>query len=179
MSELEKLLLAARSGDLQTLRVAAVCRMDLSVRGRHGTTLLHEAAIYGHVEACRFLVDQGLEVDIRDFNGGTPLSDASSNLQHAAMRLLISLGANPDARNHYGTACLHYVFLRGDIEGAKILLWAGANPNQVDANGMRPEQLMRDSVPPSLKLLMRACAGRAALRRRQGHLAGARAPRGA
>lgn len=42
---------------------------------------LHVAALYGHVECARYLLQQGSEVDCKDVDGKTPLMSAASNGQ--------------------------------------------------------------------------------------------------
>ena len=72
------MLTGCQSGDLATVRYYLSRGIDPCFQHPEmGTTALHEAALYGHLEIVKLLVDHGADTQqIREFGGGTPLQVA-------------------------------------------------------------------------------------------------------
>lgn len=71
---------------------------DISLR-----TALHKAAFWGHVDACKYLVnDCRLDVNAADYNGDTALHDACRFGHTAVVGILLAGGANPQIKNKQG-----------------------------------------------------------------------------
>ena len=69
--------------------------LDANARGFEN---LHWAAIYGHDDVVRFLLDHGVNIDARDPKLRTPLLQATQAGKTSTIQLLIDRGANSEAR---------------------------------------------------------------------------------
>ena len=104
----QTVLLAARAGNLEALRLMADCGMDLDVLGKDGETAVHMAAWHGQAAVLRFLIAKGCALGVRERRfGALPLGWVAhgslhchgENGDHAgAAAALIAAGAPlPDA----------------------------------------------------------------------------------
>jgi hypothetical protein len=103
-----------------------------------GWTCLMTAALYGHVDTCRLLIDKGAQVNAKDFYGCTPLHWAAERGHIEIVRLLCDHGADVDARNHQdGSRPLHYAARKGRISIVKELIEVkNAEINARDDDGL-------------------------------------------
>ena len=86
----------AARGDLELLRVFLVRRDALSLPyDADGASLLHVAAVFGHLDMARFLMESGAGHD-RDDNGYTPLIHAAWRGHVQVGELLLEGGASHD-----------------------------------------------------------------------------------
>jgi len=96
----------AESGRADVLATMLACGFDPSTRDAEGVTALHRAAMAGHVDAVRVLLDHGAPVDARDgMFAATPLvwtvegrrNANQGGADHVAVaRLLIAAGGSTD-----------------------------------------------------------------------------------
>mmetsp|Transcript_30464 Transcript_30464/g.73067 ORF Transcript_30464/g.73067 Transcript_30464/m.73067 type:complete len:478 (+) Transcript_30464:134-1567(+) len=88
---------AAQGGDLQALqREVARKKEIIHAKDSNGWTPFHEAARGGHIDAAKFLLDQGADINQRtNTDGGTALWWAKQELgqDHPMISLLESMGA--------------------------------------------------------------------------------------
>ena len=99
----------------------------------HDVTCLHLAAVRGHVECCRVLLDCGANVEAKDNLGRTALMYAKTC---EVVQLLLSRGANVKARDEQRRTALHHcVIVSQDIRCVGELASAGASVTAED-NGM-------------------------------------------
>ena len=54
-----KLIDAATNGDIKNVRELLVNGADVNAKSNRGWTALHEAALYGHVDIVKFLIEKG------------------------------------------------------------------------------------------------------------------------
>ena len=67
-------------------------KMSVNKRiGDAGEGFLHLAAVYGHLDAVRYLVSKGADLDMRSYKGGSPLDYARGHKQEKMIRYLESL----------------------------------------------------------------------------------------
>lgn len=137
-----KLLEAIAGGDVA--RVAAVLHPEAAVppavNPAQGTTPLYRAAVDGHHEIVRLLLEYGADPD-RPSGGpeeGLPLCAAACWGHAETVQALIEGGADPDAREEGGWTALLWAAATGDLESADILLDAGADPDLADDDGDTP-----------------------------------------
>ena len=73
-----------------------------------GITPLHEAALEGHYDITKLLLDNGADINIQSgqMDKDTPLIDAVSNLHYRVVQLLLSRSANPKIQNAQGQNAL-------------------------------------------------------------------------
>lgn len=80
-----------------------------------GRTALHDAALRGHEECVRLLLELGASIDSADLSGNTPLHYASSYGHLTSVQLLIEKGgAQFTLRNDGGFSAADYAFTMGD-----------------------------------------------------------------
>ncbi|HYP26073.1 MAG TPA: ankyrin repeat domain-containing protein [Blastocatellia bacterium] len=90
----EKLMAAARKGDVATLKALLDAGADVNSKTRYGATALSFAADKGNVEVVRLLLERGADVDVKDtFYGATPLSWAVGKGHTDIVRALVEKGA--------------------------------------------------------------------------------------
>ena len=92
-----------------------------------GRTPLHDAALYGHLDAAVLLLDAGARVDDRDSAGRSPLHWAANHdwaANHGQIdicRLLLSRGASLDVRDNSGDDPEARAQIRGHAATADVL----------------------------------------------------------
>ncbi|HVF90874.1 MAG TPA: ankyrin repeat domain-containing protein [Blastocatellia bacterium] len=90
----EKLMAAARKGDVETIKALLDAGTDVNSKTRYGATALSFAADKGRIEVVRLLLDRGADVNVKDsFYGATPLSWAIGKDHTAIVQALIEKGA--------------------------------------------------------------------------------------
>ena len=99
-------------------------------------TLLY-AAVEGHLEVVRHLIDRGADVNVnRSFHealavpGVTPLHGAASGGHLEVARLLIASGARTDAKDKYGRSALQWALWKKHHRMAELLRRPGTKPTQ-------------------------------------------------
>ncbi len=90
-------------GDLSTVKFIVEMEGGVNVTDKYGCTLLHWAALKGHLEFAKFLVNEKkANVNAKDILGRTPMHFAVMNDYLDLVELLISAEANIDARDNNG-----------------------------------------------------------------------------
>ena len=136
---------AARDGDVAEVRRLIASGADLN--GADGTvfgsTALHLAALFGHVDCVRVLVEGGASVDKRTQFGCTPLHLAAEREHCEIVTYLLEKGASVNSRDdRLGQTPLHCA---SSAAVAKELLRWGADPNMRDDYGETPIDVARIS----------------------------------
>ena len=129
------LLEAVEQGNV--VRVQALLRAAASpgVHDADGLTPLMLAAIHGHREVARVLVDRGAPVNDRSARGSSPLMLAIMNRHSGIVRLLCDHGADVNARDQLGWTPLMHAAWTGDPEMVRLLLQRGADRRATDHRG--------------------------------------------
>jgi ankyrin repeat protein len=100
------------------------------------TTLLHDAALKGHLEIMELLLSHGADVNSLNAQGATALHDAALAGQRPAAEALLKHGANIDARDsESGATPLHQAASWGRRSVVELLLARHADPRIKDKNG--------------------------------------------
>ncbi|KAG7396186.1 hypothetical protein PHYBOEH_002627 [Phytophthora boehmeriae] len=109
-------------------------------RKKYARTPLHEAAINGHLEISRLLVDFGLLVDCHTTRGRTPLMYAvKGNFVDLARFFVLEAGANVDEQNEMGVTAMYIACQDGHEEMVKFLVEeAHANVNLCNRTNHAP-----------------------------------------
>ena len=127
----------AITGDLVALQQED-SKKTLQARDRNGSTLLHYAAGNGHVEVCRFLLDDcGLEVHATSHKTNrTALHWAARNGQEQVCRLLVTeFHAQVDCQAKGQVTPLQLAVWKCHLETARALVQMGANASFINAWG--------------------------------------------
>ena len=102
---------------------------------KRGGTALHFAAMNGHSNVVKLLLEAGADKDAVDRDWMTPLHWAARIGDLESVKLLLEAGANKNATNEYFVTALHYAAKFGHLEVVKLLLEADADKHAVDSSG--------------------------------------------
>jgi len=120
----------ATSGEVAEILLAQGA--DVNSKDNFGCTPVHTAAIHGHQEVARVLLDEGVDVNVGEEEAFfTPLHLAAKNGHTALVELLLSRGANVNAQHIGRLTPLHWAARTGKSSAAliKLLLVNGADVN--------------------------------------------------
>ena len=112
--------------------------VNFDTKDEHGLTPLSLAAMHGHEEVVRLLIERGIEIDSRDYQEQTPLSWAASRGHEAVVRLLVELGAEVNSRDDYGETSLSHAASRGQNAASRLLIELGAEIDSRNNEGRTP-----------------------------------------
>lgn len=100
-------------------------KTNVEIRTRDDESPLMMAALKGHLELAKKLIDRGADVNK---TGWTPLHYAATGGHLAIIELLLEHHAYIDAESPNGTTPLMMAAQYGSVEAVKLLLEAGADP---------------------------------------------------
>ena len=89
-------------GNLVVQRLVQTDHSLIHRKDNAGYTALHVAALQGHSEIVRFLIDKGAKVNVAANNGDTPLHDAAENDHGTLVQFLLARGAEKYVKNKEG-----------------------------------------------------------------------------
>ncbi|CAL1276580.1 unnamed protein product [Larinioides sclopetarius] len=110
-----------------------------------GTSPLHMAAHYGHVETAEVLLRGGISRDARTKVDRTPLHMACQEGHLELVKLLLSHGAEIDARDMLRMTPLHWAVEHNNHYVVQLLLKNGADPNAVSKFDKTPLDIAEDN----------------------------------
>lgn len=130
------LIQATRIGDYLGVERHLNQGADVNCRDRDGLTPLIWAAIQGHEEIVRLLLERGGDLEARNHNGDTALMWASLMGHKDVVELILDHGANADVSEpKSGATALMAAAARGNADVAQVLVEKGASINARDRNG--------------------------------------------
>ena len=103
--------------------------------GQNNCTGIHLAAMNGHSDVVRLLLEAGADKDAAMQHGTTALHPAAANGHSDVARLLLEAGADNDAAMQHGTTALHKAALHGHLDVVRLLLEARADKDAVMQDG--------------------------------------------
>lgn len=150
------LFLALRGGAHQVV-AALLSAPDLKVDHANPSneTALMMAALKGHLDWCRRLVERGAAVHRE---GWTPLHYAAAGPNPQVVAFLLERGAQVDALSPNGTTALMMAARYGDEASVPILLAARANPKLRNQKDLGPSDFAKDGGREALALRLEALA---------------------
>lgn len=136
----DEILASAWKGKVSRVKHVISTRPELvGARGDIGETPLHRAALGGHLDIVRLLVDSGADVNATNTeHGSTPLHDAASKGHTQVVDVLLASGAAVDVKTRRGFTPLHLASKGSHIDAAQRLIAAGADVNAEDEDGSTP-----------------------------------------
>jgi Ankyrin repeats (3 copies) len=101
---------AAATGNITVIKQHISIGTDLDAKEpMNGSSPLIVAALYGHTQAMKLLVENGASLDIQNNQGSTALHTATFICHPEAVALLLEQGANPEIKNNFGRTALEAV----------------------------------------------------------------------
>ncbi|CAN6338843.1 unnamed protein product [Urochloa humidicola] len=138
-SDSDVALQAASDGNLGLLKKMAEKVILREAKDDRGRNALHSAAAKGHLEVCRFLVEEsGVPVNSTSTDGSTPLHFAGIEGGESVLRYLVGRGVDPAMPNLAGRTPLHDATLQGNCEAVRVLLSMGVDVDVLTNRGMSP-----------------------------------------
>jgi len=149
------LMLAAKRGDVESVRDLIVRGADVNTKNNKGHSSLNYAAEKGHTGVVRLLLDNGADINARSNKGSTALMLAVEGNHVDTTKLLIERGADIRLKR-WGCNLLEMAAGMGRPEIIRLLAEHGADVNEVtDENGMTPLMwAARDGRLESVKTLV-------------------------
>ncbi|CAL4891192.1 unnamed protein product [Urochloa decumbens] len=130
---------AARDGGLRLLKGLANDLELRGVKGFKGRSLLHFAAAGGHLEVCKFLVEEsGFHPNSTSAEGETPILLAVEGEGHdvlPVLRYLLQRGGDPAMPDVRGFTPLHNAAEYGHDEALRLLLSTGVPVDPLNLRG--------------------------------------------
>ena len=133
----DQLLIAARSGNLETVAKLLDAEVKADTTVPHSYTALAYAAAGGHLQIMKMLLQNGAKIETKARFNKTPLLHAAGSNQVAACKLLVEEGANLEAVNRGGRNCVFETCFWGQPETLAYFLSIGCDPNPT-SNGFTP-----------------------------------------
>jgi ankyrin repeat protein len=132
MSKRVELLNLKDSGNLKYHEESICIRRECLTR--RSQSALPKAAVYGHREVVKLLLEKGADLEAKDPKSGrTPLSWAASNGHEAVVKLLLEKGAELESKDPgSGRTPLSWAASNGREAVVKLLLEEGADPDSKD-----------------------------------------------
>ena len=118
---------AAQSGDVARVTELLESGADVNEASTFGTAL-HFAAMRGHVDVARVLLEHDADASANSDALGAPLHLAAKEGNQELVELLLAADADANARDKNEFTPLHYAALDGQTAIVELLLNAGANP---------------------------------------------------
>ncbi|KAJ1266214.1 hypothetical protein BS78_08G134000 [Paspalum vaginatum] len=126
---------AATDGNLRLLKKMANEVNLREVKDAKGLSALHCAAANGHLEVCRFLVEEsGLDVNSASYGSGTPVHFAAAGGNDRVIGYLLDRGGDPAIQDSMGGSTpLHDAAMHGGT--ARLLLSKGVGVDLTSSRG--------------------------------------------
>ena len=122
-------------------------QLEVDAANAVGETALMIAALKGHLDAARRLLERGARPER---NGWNPLHYAATGPNPAVVKLLLERGVAIDARSPNGSTALMMAARYGTEDAVKILLAGGANARLRNDLGLQAGDFARSAGRESL-----------------------------
>ncbi|CAL4898074.1 unnamed protein product [Urochloa decumbens] len=127
---------AAIDGDLHLLKEMGSKVNLREAKDAKGRTALHFAAVKGHLDVCRFLVEEsGFDVNSVSAEGRLPVHSAAAGGSESVLRYLLDHGGDPVALDSKRSTPLHDAAELGRHEAVRLLLSRGVDVDPINYTG--------------------------------------------
>ncbi|CAL5092574.1 unnamed protein product [Urochloa decumbens] len=149
---------AAHDGNLLLLKGTANSLELRGVKGIMGPSLLHFAAASGHLEVCKFLVEElGFHPNSTSAEGETAVLAATVAKEYdnlPVLRFLLDHSGDPAMPDAGGFTPLLYATMRGHDEAVRLLLSKGAPVDPLNHRGIPLHIAVAEDQDQALKVLL-------------------------
>lgn len=147
------IVVAAREKSWNTLRqLAGIPGTKVDAPNRRGETALMLAALHGHLDSVRLLVEKGAQVNRK---GWAPLHYAAVNGNLDVLRYLLDQHAYLDAESPNRTTPLMMSARHAHTDAVRLLIEAGADPTPRNDNGIDAAAYMQQQGQPEVASWLR------------------------
>ena len=120
---------SSQSGNYELVAYFVEMGADIHLKTDHGRNCLHIAALKGHLNLCKMLIDKHkVDLHITDNEGATAVHCSAESGNYELVAYFAGMGADIRLKTNYGTNCLHIAALKGDLNICKMLI----NKHKVD-----------------------------------------------
>lgn len=146
-------------GEVERLAEAAETTAVVDAVKSDGATALIVAAVAGHADVVRLLLEQGAEVDRVGLQGATALHIAAAMGHTDVMEVLIQAGADLNARHKFAASTpLHFAAEMGQSAAVRLLCKKGANVEAAKTHGGRALHIAADTDQAEVaRVLIKEC----------------------
>ena len=114
---------SARNGTYKLFKLFTDMGTNIDVKDNLGRNCLHIAALYGHLNLCKTLIDKhNFDVHMADENGWTALHYSARNGSYELLTCFTGMGSNIGLKDNFGRNSLHFAALSGHLNLCRILL---------------------------------------------------------
>ena len=112
-----------RYGSYELASLFAYLEISINHKTSDGKNRLHFAALYGHLNHCKTLIDESnFDVYIPDNDGWTALHFSARNGSYDLVSYFAEIGTDIHLKTKLGWNCLHIAALYGHLNLCKILI---------------------------------------------------------
>ena len=108
-----------KHGSYEFVKFLAQKRTYILVKTNDGKNYLHIAALYGHLNLCKILLDKYNFVDMADNDGWTGFHYSVRNGSYELFSFFHNMGSDLYQRTNHGKNCLHIAALYGHLNLCK------------------------------------------------------------
>jgi uncharacterized protein len=127
------IVVAAKAGELPTVRALIAKRVDVNEQARDGSTALLWASYHSSLDMAKALIAAGAAVNTPNRYGITPLLQAARSGDASLVAALLKAGANLRVTHPDGETALMAASRAGRLDAVKLLLESDADVNAADA----------------------------------------------
>ena len=114
---------SVQDGSIDLFNLFADMTTDVHLKTGDGFNCLHIAALYGHLNLCKTLVNKhNFDVDMTANNGWSSLHISVVNGSYELVNFFTDMGANIHLKTNDGKNCLHIAALHGHLNLCKMFL---------------------------------------------------------
>ncbi|CAO2210918.1 unnamed protein product [Urochloa humidicola] len=158
----DELIKAALEGDLGRLKgiVASLGKRDCDRAAvfpfqKDGMGVLHCAACAGHLEVCKYLVDElGGDTNVTAAEGVTPFMTAAQSGDVSTVKYLLDRGGDPLKADDKGRTVLHHAACTGSTKVTEFLLSKGIPVDICYGHGTALHQAAINEQDKTVKILL-------------------------
>lgn len=127
---------AAADGNLNKVTKIVESGFPIDDINKTGNTAFMEAARYGRIDICSYLLEKHANINHQDYNGETALMWAAQFAYVYVCEFLLNNGAEIDLQDYQGNTALMAACAKNRLEAATLLIDKGANIDHANKRGI-------------------------------------------